>query len=495
MRAWLQCLLLLLLSTEAFAAGIARWDALPAVDVEHLQGPYAGRSVCPMCMHGYDAGMLVFLPVATAPTEARRVAHEMQATSARIGDARFRPFLVFTGGQPSSALLAAVKGEGGNWYVGVLPPERTAEFSRDFRRDLGGPAWGYVFAQRRLLLSFEPLRGKNDWQGPLARASTYAMQFLQSTYATAVAKDHPDRPKGALWSAPMRLDTRIVLAGKSSTRTPLCFGNILSVGDREALVGLSSLSRRWWARTDERGCVELQGSMPVGSLQVELFRLSQPTARWRLDASAWHEGVRIDVASSTSASEAITGREPIVGGRCENCEWVFRGLPAHIDAVGRIAPVGEPGQRLRLTGTVRDAAGKPRAGIVVYAYQTDHAGRYPAARDGIRHGRLRGWVRSDLQGRYELLTVRPGGYPGTDIPQHIHMHVIEPGRCTYFIGDVLFDDDPRLSAALRRIEASRERGGRGIVRPAGDARTGWRAVRDIVLGSNVPGYSDCERSA
>lgn len=494
MRAWL-CCLLFLLATSADADDIPRWDALPAVDVKHLQGPYAGRNVCPMCMHGYDAGLLVFVPAATAPAEVRRVAREVQAASARIADARFRAFLVFTGGRPSAALLAAAKSDARNWYVGMLPSDRTAEFSRDFRRDLGARAWGYVFAQRRLLLSFEPLGGRADWPAQLSRSSTYAMQFLRATYAKAIAEDHPDTPKGALWSAPMRLDSRIAFSKDAAGRTPLCFGALQATGDHEALVGLSSPSRRWWARTDERGCVELQGSAPAESLQVELFRLWQPTARWRLDTSAWRMGARIDVASPASASEAVTGREPIVGGRCENCELVFRGLPVSIDAVGRIAPVGEAGQGLSLTGTVRDAAGKPRAGIVVYAYQTDHTGRYPNARDGVRHGRLRGWARSDARGRYELLTVRPGGYPGTDTPQHIHMHVIEPGRCTYYLGDVLFDDDPRLSAALRRTEASRERGGRGIVHPVGDARTGWRAIRDIMLGSNVPGYATCERGA
>lgn len=490
MRVWLHCLLLLL-STEAFAAGVARWDALPAVDVEHLQGPYAGRSVCPMCMHGYDAGLLVFLPTVTPPTEARRIARTMRATSASIGDARFRPFLVFTGGQPSAALLAAVKGESANWYVGVLPPSRLAEFSRDFRRDLAGRAWGYVFAQRRLLLSFEPRDDAGDWPAQLGRTSAYAMQFLQATYARAVAKGGPDTPKGALWSAPMRLDSHIAFAKDAVERTPLCFGRNLPAGDRDALVGLSSSSRRWWARTDAQGCVELRGMAPAGALRVELFRISQPTAHWRLDAEAWRNGNRIDVGGSKETNDRVTGREPIVGRPCQNCELVFRGLPSRVATVGRIAPVGEPGEALHLTGTVRDAAGRPRAGVVVYAYQTDQNGLYPRAPDGVQHGRLRGWVRSDAQGRYELLTVRPGGYPGTDIPQHIHMQVIEPGRCTYYIGDVLFADDARLTENVIRNEGN-QRGGSGVVRPVGDARSGWKAVRDIVLGQQVSGYAACK---
>lgn len=491
MRAWL-CLLLLILSNTAAARGIPRWDALPAVDVEHLQGPYAGRSVCPMCQHGYDAGILVFVPVKTTPLQAGRIAQAMQSASAGIDDPRFRPFLIFTGGRPSPALQAAVKGAMRNWYVGLVPPERTAEFSRDFQRDLGARAWGYVFAQRRLLWSFEPLSSKAGWQDELARSSRYAMQFLQSTYAKAVASNDPDTPKGPLWSAPSRLDSRILLSKSSGENRALCFAAALLAKDRDALVGVSTKAspRVDWARIDKDGCVLLQGRLPLAQLRVELFRLMRPMTHWQLETTSWNPGKRIDVSSIKAAGETITGREPVVGQPCENCELVFRGMPSRIDAVGRIAPPGEPGQALRLSGTVRDAAGRPRAGIVVYAYQTDHAGRYPAARDGLRHGRLRGWARSDTQGRYELLTVRPGGYPGTDIPQHIHMHVIEPGRCTYYLSDVFFADDPRLTAAFLRNEAN-ARGGEGVVRPSGDAGKGWNAVRDISLGKNVPGYSGC----
>ena len=87
---------------------------------------------------------------------------------------------------------------------------------------------------------------------------------------------------------------------------------------------------------------------------------------------------------------------------------------------------------------------------------------------------------------------RGGGYPTSDEPRHIHLHLIEPGRCTYYLGDVLFDDDPRLTAA-RRAWQRLAYGGSGIARPQGDARTGWRVQRDIVLGLNVPGYARCGR--
>lgn len=138
-----------------------------------------------------------------------------------------------------------------------------------------------------------------------------------------------------------------------------------------------------------------------------------------------------------------------------------------------------------LEGTVTDAAGRPAAGAIVYAYHTDDGGIYPAA--ATRHGALRGWARTGEDGRYRFETIRPGGYPGQSIPQHVHMHVIEPGRATYWIDDVHFTDDPRFDAERGRARES-GRGGSGIVTPHRDDDGVWRARRDIALGKNVPGY-------
>lgn len=195
-----------------------------------------------------------------------------------------------------------------------------------------------------------------------------------------------------------------------------------------------------------------------------------------------------------SALATARAAEPIVSLPCEGCEAVFDGKPARLTSASRIAPASEPGQPLLLSGQVRNAAGKPVPGVIVYAYQTDRGGVYPRdprlSGEAARHGRLRGWAVSDAQGRYSFRTIRPGGYPSSDEPQHIHLHVIEPGRCTYYLGDALFDDDPRLTAA-RRAQQRLAYGGNGIAHPQGDARTGWRVQRDIVLGLNVPGYARC----
>lgn len=189
---------------------------------------------------------------------------------------------------------------------------------------------------------------------------------------------------------------------------------------------------------------------------------------------------------------------PIVGLPCEDCEVALVGLPAEPPTVARLTAPDEPGEPLQLSGIVRDATGRARADVIVYAHQTDRRGIYPE--DGVsgpaevrRHGRLRGWAHTDAAGRYAFETIRPGGYPDSGLPQHIHLNVIEPGCATYYIDDVMFDDDPRLTPALRR-KLDQGRGGHGIVTPV---RTDgvWRAQRDIVLGARIPGYRPCAPAA
>ena len=167
-------------------------------------------------------------------------------------------------------------------------------------------------------------------------------------------------------------------------------------------------------------------------------------------------------------------------------------MPATLAAQARIAPVSEPGEPLVIRGTVFAATGRPAAGVIVYAYQTDAHGLYPpdpggSGRPSVRHGRLRGWARTDAAGEYRFDTIRPAGYPGTGIPQHVHMHVIEPGRCTYYLDDLLFDDDPRLTATARENH-DHGRGGRGIAVPTKGSDGIWSVRRDIRLGENIPGY-------
>jgi protocatechuate 3,4-dioxygenase beta subunit len=122
-------------------------------------------------------------------------------------------------------------------------------------------------------------------------------------------------------------------------------------------------------------------------------------------------------------------------------------------SVLELAGRDEPGTRLVVAGLVRDGSGRPVAGAEIHVYQTDAAGRYTKDRPMDEpHARLSGWVHTDAQGRFELRTLRPGGYPGTvhlgdrdrKIPAHIHLDVSARGYRSQRL-QAVFADDPRLA--------------------------------------------------
>ena len=85
--------------------------------------------------------------------------------------------------------------------------------------------------------------------------------------------------------------------------------------------------------------------------------------------------------------------------------------PAGAPTTGRLAPQGEPGQSLNVSGTVVGPDGAPIASASLYIYQTDHEGYYgvkPASDN--RDPRLKLFLRSDARGAWSFDTVRPGSY-------------------------------------------------------------------------------------
>lgn len=138
------------------------------------------------------------------------------------------------------------------------------------------------------------------------------------------------------------------------------------------------------------------------------------------------------------------------------------------------------------------------AGVIVYAYQTDRGGIYrpDATLEGTaasQHSLLRGRVRTNKNGEYAFDTIRPGGYPNRTDPDHIHLYVIEPDRCTYYIGNVEFTDDPGMAPKYRDRQDIL-RGGSGVTTPSRDSKGVWQVTRDIRLRQNIPGYSSCASS-
>jgi protocatechuate 3,4-dioxygenase beta subunit len=119
--------------------------------------------------------------------------------------------------------------------------------------------------------------------------------------------------------------------------------------------------------------------------------------------------------------------------------------PPNISSVVVMTDANELGEQLVITGTVYGSDGKtPREGVLFYVYQTDALGSYNKADGSWRHPRIKGWFRSGKDGTYKLRTIKPGSYPGSRTPAHIHVvYVPEKGRARWF-DDFLFDGDPHL---------------------------------------------------
>jgi protocatechuate 3,4-dioxygenase beta subunit len=114
-----------------------------------------------------------------------------------------------------------------------------------------------------------------------------------------------------------------------------------------------------------------------------------------------------------------------------------------------------PGRKIKVIGTIKNTDGKPIADALVYLYHTDARGWYAADAPHVsmnegdmRHARLFGYVKTGNDGKFELHTIKPSGYPQSDLPAHIHVHIDVNGYQS-LVTEFLFDDDERLVGKIR----------------------------------------------
>lgn len=130
--------------------------------------------------------------------------------------------------------------------------------------------------------------------------------------------------------------------------------------------------------------------------------------------------------------------------------------PVDADLTRNAGTGGEAiGQRIILTGRLLDADGRPVPDALIEIWQANAAGRYIHKNDqwpgpidpnflGI------GRCRTDANGAYRFLTVRPGAYPWKNHdnawrPAHVHFSVLGPTWNERLITQMYFEGDPTLS--------------------------------------------------
>jgi catechol 1,2-dioxygenase len=155
-------------------------------------------------------------------------------------------------------------------------------------------------------------------------------------------------------------------------------------------------------------------------------------------------------ALALPAALLIPSRPASAAGRdtCEATEPDFKG-PMYTPGAPRrslIAGVAEPGERLRVRGTVYGPDCRtPLPKALLDVWQADAKGNYHGAGESYR---LRGQVLANDHGEYEFYTIKPGSYGDSSgmRPAHIHLTISSPGHAPlttqlYFQGDPYLGHD------------------------------------------------------
>lgn len=190
----------------------------------------------------------------------------------------------------------------------------------------------------------------------------------------------------------------------------------------------------------------------------------------------------IGCKTDTLAQKTASDLELIKKNAADNCDgWCgAKDAPDDVSWKTSLAKTADLGERMIISGTIFAVDGKtPAPNILIYLYHTDVYGIYGRAGEH-RHGKHRGWMLTDAQGRYEFSSVRPASYPNSAVPQHVHMTLTGKDRREDWIDSIWFADDKFVTQVTRR-EISGKGGFDPVLKMEKDASGIWRGVRDIRL--------------
>jgi len=127
-------------------------------------------------------------------------------------------------------------------------------------------------------------------------------------------------------------------------------------------------------------------------------------------------------------------------------------------------PADVAGERIRITGDVRDGAGSPITDALIEFWQADASGHYAHPDDpgAVVPGGFDGFARvaTDADGRYLLVTIKPGRVPapdGSTQAPHLLVGVLARGLLQRLVTRLYFADEPSndTDAILRLVPEAR----------------------------------------
>lgn len=152
--------------------------------------------------------------------------------------------------------------------------------------------------------------------------------------------------------------------------------------------------------------------------------------------------------------------------------------PANVSWRTVITQAAEPGEPLLMSGRIFQPDGvTPAPGVLLFVYHTDATGYYN--QPNKLPARLRGWMRTGADGRYEFRTIKPAPYPRREFPAHIHLTLSAPGFPEHWIDDYWFAGDPLITPAQRATLTGR--GGFNSIVKLTRTDGVWHGQRDMRL--------------
>lgn len=211
-------------------------------------------------------------------------------------------------------------------------------------------------------------------------------------------------------------------------------------------------------RTHRRSFLKLVAAAAVSAVPARLRAQTTNQARWVDPPDAeTSEATRL-IAAATKELNGGASCSAVLCNPLYASVHPFPGFRAALKSHATSAPLtmvakDEPGERaiLKLALVTKDRT--PLRNALIYLYHTsakgwysDTAAHFRANSGDQRHARLFGYIRTNPQGRADVHTIRPGGYPDGDLPCHVHIELVEPGT---LVSEVVFSDDPRLTPEAR----------------------------------------------
>jgi protocatechuate 3,4-dioxygenase, beta subunit len=164
-----------------------------------------------------------------------------------------------------------------------------------------------------------------------------------------------------------------------------------------------------------------------------------------------------------------------------NGEWNgAKDVPSNVSWKTVLSKDSDKGEKMIISGTVFESDGKtPAPNVLIYLYHTDIYGYYGKSGEH-KHGRYRGWLLTDKQGRYEFQTIKPAPYPENRFAAHIHTTITTKNLKEDWIDNYLFEGD-KLISSRERQEAGRKGGFNPILTLEKGKNDIWYGVRNIQI--------------